>query len=163
MRDRMAKRSQRVPDSGPAPRAAGNTTSSTSAASGTNAADAVAARVAAFAELLGRVAGTVQAKAQVWADRDTLHKQITMVRDGAAELLEHLAGGAPRASSAKNPSQASAGKPHGGRSGGVVDAPGKKRRKPPASDPDAILAESQAAKMRTAGSMAKTSRLRGRG
>jgi hypothetical protein len=50
-----------------------------------------------------------------------------------------------------------------GRSGGVVDAPGKKHRKPLPSDPDATMADSQAAKMRTATTMVKTNRRRGRG
>ncbi len=50
-----------------------------------------------------------------------------------------------------------------GRSGGVVDAPGKKHRKPMPTDPGANIADSQAAKMRTAKTMVKTNRLRGRG
>jgi hypothetical protein len=50
-----------------------------------------------------------------------------------------------------------------GRSGGVVDAPGKKHRKAAPTDPDANIADSQAAKMRTAKTMEKTNRLRGRG
>jgi hypothetical protein len=50
-----------------------------------------------------------------------------------------------------------------GRSGGMVDAPGKKHRKPLPSDPDASIADSQAAKMRTAMPMAKTNKHRGRG
>ncbi len=49
-----------------------------------------------------------------------------------------------------------------GRSGGVVDAPGKKHRKPLPRDPEANLADSQAAKMRTAMATTKTSRRRGR-
>jgi len=54
------------------------------------------------------------------------------------------------------------GKP-GGRSGGMVDARGKKHRKPMPADPGANIADSQAAKMRTAKTMVKTNRLRGRG
>jgi hypothetical protein len=50
-----------------------------------------------------------------------------------------------------------------GRSGGVVDAPGKKHRKPMPADPGAKVADSQAAKMRTAKMMVKTNRRRGRG
>ena len=50
-----------------------------------------------------------------------------------------------------------------GRSGGVVDAPGKKHRKPIPTDPGANIADSQAAKMRTAKTMVKTNKLRGRG
>ena len=48
-------------------------------------------------------------------------------------------------------------------SGGVVDAPGKKHRKPMPTDPGANIADSQAAKMRTAKTMVKTNRRRGRG
>ena len=50
-----------------------------------------------------------------------------------------------------------------GRSGGVVDAPGKKHRKAAPTDPDASIADSQAAKMRAAKTMEKTYRRRGRG
>jgi hypothetical protein len=50
-----------------------------------------------------------------------------------------------------------------GRSGGVVDAPGKKHRKPMPSDPGANVVDSQAAKMRMAKTMVKTNRRRGRG
>jgi hypothetical protein len=50
-----------------------------------------------------------------------------------------------------------------GRSGGAVDAPGKKHRKQAPPDPDANVADSQAAKMRTAMTMVKTNRRRGRG
>jgi hypothetical protein len=56
-----------------------------------------------------------------------------------------------------------AGRGEKGRSGGVVDAPGKKHRKQMPSDPGANIADSQAAKMRTATPMAKTDRRRGRG
>jgi hypothetical protein len=49
------------------------------------------------------------------------------------------------------------------RSRGVVDAPGKKHRKPMPTDPGGSIADSQAAKMRTAKTMVKTNRRRGRG
>jgi hypothetical protein len=49
-----------------------------------------------------------------------------------------------------------------GRSGGIVDAPGKKHRPPTPTDPGANRADSQAAKMRAAKTMVKTSRHRGR-
>ena len=116
----------------------------------------------AFAEQLGRIAGTVQAKAEGWMDRDTLSRQIASVRDGAAELLEHLWADASKESKSRRPSTP-APKASRGRSGGVVDAPGKKHRKPLATDPRATVANSQAAKMRTAKTMVKTSRRRGRG
>jgi hypothetical protein len=71
-------------------------------------------------------------------------------------------GGATKASPRK-PAGTAAPARATGRSGGVVDAPGKRHRKPMPSDPGANLADSQAAKMRTARPMVKTDRLRGRG
>lgn len=125
-------------------------------------ADAMEQRVAAFAEQLGRVVGTVQAKAEGWMDRETLNKQIASVRDGAADLLAHLAGAVTKGAKKKSATAAprGAGK---GRSGGAVDAPGKKHRKPISSAPARNTADSQAAKMRTAKTMVKTTKHRGRG
>ena len=129
-------------------------------ASGVTTADAMEQRVLAFAEQVGRIAGTLQAKAEGWMEHETLHTQIASVRDGAADLLEQLAGGATKASKKKPAAAAAQNK---GRSGGVVDAPGKKHRQPMPTDPGANLADSQAAKMRTAKTMVKTIRRRGRG
>jgi hypothetical protein len=130
--------------------------------SGATTADAMEQRVVAFAEELGRIAGTLQAKAEGWLDRETLNRQIASVRDGASDLLEQIAGGAAKASK-KKPAAAMARGGTKGRSGGVVDAPGKKHRKPMPTDPGANIADSQAAKMRTAKTMVKTDRHRGRG
>jgi hypothetical protein len=112
-------------------------TGSTDADSGTTKADA-RERVVALAEQLGRIAGTVQAKAEGLVGRVPTPSKTTRAAAAAP-------GGAK------------------GRSGGVVDARGKKHRKPPPSDPDAKRAGTQAAKMRTAKTMVKTSRHRGRG
>ena len=119
-------------------------------------------RFVAFAEQLGRIAGTVQARAEGWMDREALRTQVASVRDAAVDLLERIAGGASKASNAK-PSTAAARKGSKGRSGGVVDAPGKKHRKPLPPDASATMADSQAAKVRTAKTMVKTNRRRGRG
>jgi hypothetical protein len=119
-------------------------------------------RVLAFAEQLGRMAGTIQAKAKGWMDRETLIRQIASVRDSAAALLEQLASGATNGPE-KKPATAATRGGNKGRSGGVVDAPGKKHRKPTPTDPSASLASSQAAKMRTARTMVKANRRRGRG
>jgi hypothetical protein len=116
----------------------------------------------AFAEQLGRIAGTVQAKAEGWMDRESLNTRIASVRDSAAELLEQLAGVAPEASKTK-PAVAPAREGAKGRSGGAVDARGKKHRKPMPADPGASIAHSQETKMRTAKTMVKTHRHRGRG
>ncbi len=154
-------------------------------APGATAASATEQRVLAFAEQLGRIAGSFQAKAEGWLDRDALNAQIASVRDDAAALLEQLADGATKATKvfeASKAAQASRtaktkpapaaprgaskapGKNAGkGRSGGTVDAPGKKHRTRAPGDPDARVADSQAAKVRAARPMAKTSKLRGRG
>jgi hypothetical protein len=124
--------------------------------------DSIERRVVAFAEQLGRIVGTVQAKTEGWMDRDALSKQIASVRDGAADLLEQLAGSVTKASKRKPVSAASSSK-RTGRSGGMVDAPGKKHRKPMPNDPRAVGADVQASKMQTAKTMIKTTRLRGRG
>jgi hypothetical protein len=134
----------------------------TADASGPTMGDALEQRVVAFAEELGRIAGTFQAKAEGWIDREALTKQIASVRDGAVELLEQLAGVATKPSTRLATDAAAHGNTKG-RSGGVVDAPGKKHRKPMPSDPGAHKAATQAAKMRAAKTMVKTNRRRGRG
>jgi hypothetical protein len=134
----------------------------TASASGATPANEVEQRVMAFAEQLGRIAGTVQAKAEGWMDRDRLTEQIGRVRDGAVALLKQLAEGATKVSKNRTVAVA-ARKGNKGRSGGRVDAPAKKHRKPMPSDPGARIAESQAAKIRTAKTMRKTNRRRGRG
>ena len=131
-------------------------------ASGEMTADALEQRVLVFAEQLGRIAGTFQAKAKGWLDREAVTKQIASVRDSATELLEQLAAGATKGSK-RNPVATAALRKTTGRSGGVVDAPGKKHRKPTQADPGANIADSQAAKMRMARTMVKTNRRRGRG
>ena len=136
--------------------------------------DPMEQRVIAFAEQLGRIVGAVQGKTKGWMDREALKGQVASVRDGAAALLEQLSASMPTTKSrAKKKARSAAAKPRGagtarragakGRSGGVVDAPGKRHRKAPPSDPDATMADSQAAKMRTAMPMVKTNRHRGRG
>ena len=129
---------------------------------GTPAAEAMEQRVMAFAEELGRIAGTFQSKAEGWLDREKLNKQIASVRDGAAELLEHFADGMTKATT-KKPAAAAARGGTKGRSGGAVDARGKKHRKPAPADPLAKKVASQAAKLRDAKTMVKTDKRRGRG
>ena len=119
-------------------------------------------RVLAFAEQLGRIAGTVQAKAAGWMDSDALKKELARVRDGAAELLQQLTADAPPVAVSTRTGGPAPGQTRG-RSGGIVDAPGKKHRRPMPTDPGANRADSQAAKLRAAKTMVKTSRRRGRG
>ncbi len=95
--------------------------------------DSMEARLVAFAEQVGRFAGTVRAKTANALDPAVVRDDIQQVRDRAADLLEQLAALAPGAPARrpvrKSVAQAGA-KNTKGRSGGVVDAPGKKHRKP---------------------------------
>ena len=126
--------------------------------------DAMEQRVVAFAEQLGRMVGTVQAKTEGWMDRDALNKQIASVRDSATELLDQLKTTVSKATktTTKTVGAAVASKSKG-RSGGVVDAPGKTHRKPMPSDPRAIAADAKTSSMRSGKPMMKTDKLRGRG
>ena len=136
-----------------------NRETTTSSASGATTTDPIEQRLVAFAEQLGRMVGTIQAKAEGWMDRETLSQQIASVRDGAAHLLEQLAD----ATKATRTSAAAARGGNKGRSGGTVDAPGKRHRKPARNDPNANVAHSQANKLRAAKTMKKTYQRRGRG
>src|SRR5512144_2919314 len=93
----------------------------TSSAAGATTADPIEQHLVAFAEQLGRIVGTIQAKAEGWMDRETLNQQIVSVRDGAAHLLEQLA---DATKATKTPDAAAARGGNKGRSGGTVDAPG---------------------------------------
>jgi hypothetical protein len=102
------------------------------AAASTSATSSVEQQVVAFAEQLGRVVGTVQAKAEGWLDRETLKEQVSRIRDSASALLEQLVQKTPNP--ARTPRVgAKSTNANRGRSGGAVDAPGKKHRKPTAS------------------------------
>lgn len=55
-------------------------------------------RMITFAEDLGRILGTTQAKAAAWlTQRHQIAKQLTQVRDTAERLLSELTGGAAKA------------------------------------------------------------------
>jgi hypothetical protein len=82
---------------------------------GTTTSDVMEQRVMAFAEQLGRMVGTIQAKADGWMDRETLNKQIASVRDEASRLLEQLAGGAKKATKRASAAAAAARQAHKGR------------------------------------------------
>jgi hypothetical protein len=87
-------------------------------------------RVVAFAEQVGRLIGTVESKSERLLDQKALSDQLTQIRDGAVDLLNHLgsaiASGRAAAKPQKPPRKAST---PVGRSGGTVDAPGKTHRK----------------------------------
>ena len=97
----------------------------------------VESMVIALAEQVGTFLGRVQAKADGWLENDALREQVGQIRDGAANLLKHVNNASaaarnavmkPAAKKSKAKSAASAAK---GRSGGAVDAPGKRHRRPP--------------------------------
>ena len=104
-------------------------------------------QVLAFAEQLGYVAGSLQSRAEGLADRERLSRQVTGVRDSAKRLLEQLASGVAsrvrRAPAPKRPVRKA-------RSGGTVDAPGKKHRKPAPPGPAAAPERAQNARVRAA-------------
>ena len=87
--------------------------------------DVVEEKLVAFAEQLGFMVGTVQAKAEGWLDREALTTQIGRIRDSASELLAHVTAASERAKAAASdaaPVRVSR---------GPVDAPGKRHRRPP--------------------------------
>ena len=87
--------------------------------------DVVEEKLVAFAEQLGFMVGTVQAKTEGWLDREALASQIGRIRDSASELLAHVTASARDAKAAASdaaPARASR---------GPVDAPGKRHRRPP--------------------------------
>ena len=140
-------------------------------------AEAMEQRVMAFAEQLGRIVGTVQAKAEGWMDRDALRKQLAEVRDGAADLLNQLAGDVTKVADdvtrvTKDAKQtrratatavAAATAKKQARSGGFVDAPGKKHRKPVPRDARVKADAAKRSNMRSAQASMKTVKLEGGG
>lgn len=106
------------------------------AAGGTDSNQDVEPMVIALAEQLGSFLGRVRKKADGWLENETLATQVTQIRDGAAQLLEQVnrAGAVVSKAAKKSTGKAkakSSAKASKGRSGGAVDAPGKRHRKPP--------------------------------
>jgi hypothetical protein len=139
----------------------GNSSTGPTTSPGKSTMDGLEEGALAFAEQLGRI-GTVQAKTSGWIEGDALTTELARVRDGAADLLRQLTADAPPVAENRPTGGAAVGRSRG-RSDGIVDAPGKKHRPPTPTDPGANRAGSQAAKMRDAKTMVKTSRRRGRG
>lgn len=108
--------------------------------------DAMEQKVLALAEQMGRLIGTVQTRAEGWLDPQTMRDQLTRIQDGAADLLAHL--GSLAGKSGDTPP--SAGRNPSGRSGGKVDAPGKKHRPPPPSVRPAKPSDDRVAKLKAA-------------
>ena len=61
-------------------------------------ADPVEQKFVALAEQMGRLIGTVQAKAEGWLDPKHMRDQITRIQDGATDLLSHLGNAAGKSS-----------------------------------------------------------------
>jgi hypothetical protein len=94
--------------------------------------DLIEESVVAFAEQLGSLVGTVQARAEGWLDRKELSKEVGRIRDSAASLLDEMNRKftEQRREAAKQ-TPTSATRP----SRGPVDAPGKRHRKPVPQEP----------------------------
>ena len=93
--------------------------------------DLIEEKLVAFAEQLGLLVGTVQAKAEGWLDRTALTKQIGRIRESAADLLAQV--------NRENPSLRKPAAKRTATAGtrltrGAVDAPGKRHRKPLAQE-----------------------------
>jgi len=84
--------------------------------------------VIAFAEKVGFLMGTVQARTEGWLDRERLSSLVGQIRDSAAHLLEQVNAQIP--SRSKLPRSKASGS-SAARARGPVDAPGKRHRKPP--------------------------------
>lgn len=105
-------------------------------AGGTKASQSVEPMVIALAEQLGSFLGRAQKKADGWMENEALRQQLSLIRDGAADLLKQVgkAGASARKTVVKATTPAkkkSKSKSVKGRSGGAVDAPGKRHRRPP--------------------------------
>ncbi len=92
-------------------------------------------KMVVLAGQLGTLLGTARGKADAWLDREALSKELSRIRDGAADLLAKVNRAAraakqpaakPKVRSAKAVA-ALAPRP----SRGPVDAPGKRHRRPP--------------------------------
>ena len=115
--------------------------------------------VVAFAEQLGRLIGTVESKSERWVDQKALNDELTQIRDGAVELLNHLGGAIASGRAAAKPqkTQPKAATPVG-RSGGTVDAPGKTHRKVARGAPGTKHSDERISKIRTAKTMRRPQR-----
>lgn len=102
-------------------------------AAGETRSDVVEQKVVELAEQLGWFLGTVRAKADGWLDRENLRKELGRIRDGAAELLDHV--NRASESARKGAATPAAAAPKARASRGAVDAPGKRHRKPPPQEP----------------------------
>jgi hypothetical protein len=109
--------------------------------------EGVEEKVLALAEQMGRLIGTVQGKAEGWLDPRYMRDQLTRIQEGAGDLLSHLGSAADKSGESTRQPAVRASR---GRSGGKVDAPGKKHRPPPPSTRQAKPSDDRVAKLRAA-------------
>jgi hypothetical protein len=137
--DRMARKTENRKTSNPRAAQSRRETSAETAP------EATEQKVVALAEQMGRLIGTVQTRAEGWLDPQSLRDQLTRIQDSATDLLGYLGkavGGSVEPAPASRPSR--------GRSGGKVDAPGKKHRPPPPSTRPAKPSDDRVAKLKAA-------------
>lgn len=124
-------------------------------------------RVVKFAEQVGRMVGTVQARAEGWVDAAALQSQLQGMREEASALLEQIAARVPAAFGKTTRRSRSSGRRTKGtkatadaksRSGDVVAAPGKRHRKPAPSTPGIKHSDERIAKLRAANTLPRRSR-----
>ncbi len=116
-------------------------------------------RVVAFAEQLGRLIGTVESKSERWMDQKALSDQLKQIRDGAADLLNHLGSALASGRAATKPHKTrTKAATSVGRSGGTVDAPGKTHRKMSKSARGAKHSDERISKVKAAKTMRRPQR-----
>jgi hypothetical protein len=119
--------------------------------------DSMEQKMLALAEQLGRIIGTVQAKAEGWLDRDALSAQVSTIRDSASDLLTQLGGGTPKAA-ASRPAPASGTSRNAGASAGKDAGTTKAGAKGKGSAKDSISTKGRAAsKVRASSTSGATS------
>jgi hypothetical protein len=118
------------------------------AAGGRKAKDGVEPMVVKLAGQLGTLLGRARSKTDGWIESAAVRKQVGQIRDGATQLMNRVnqAGAAVKKTVAKSVTAKKSKAPSKGRgregekstapagkkrSGGAVDAPGKRHRKPP--------------------------------
>jgi hypothetical protein len=115
-------------------------------------------RVVAFAEQVGRLIGTVESKSERWVDQKALSGQLTQIRDGAVDLLNHLGSAIASGRAAAKPRKPQRKASTAGRSGGTVDAPGKTHRKMAKGARGAKHSDERISKVKAAKTMRRSQR-----
>lgn len=117
-------------------------------------------QVLRFAEQLGWLVGTVQAKSEGWLDRKALSAQVERIRDSAADLMKQLHVQDSKGSKRSRGSQGSPGSKLKALPGnrGPVDGTGKRHRPAPPSVRGAKHSDERVAKETMARRMSRRPR-----